>query len=107
MGMKILLQLHKREWKHLKPKVQATLMLLFFLYICSLIFPWWNILIIYYVLLTLQVVQDRVIAFWFPDKLEMVFGVIVCILRLGNVTNFLATTNMAELLGLQMAVWVG
>lgn len=55
----------------------------------------------------LSVVQDRIIAFWFPDRLEMVFGLIVCVLRLGNVSNFLMSANMSEWLSLQMAAWTG
>ena len=59
------------------------------------------------ILILFVVSQDRVIAFWFPDRLEMVFSSIVCVIRLGSVSNFLASSNMAEYLGLQMAAWIG
>lgn len=53
------------------------------------------------------VVQDRVIAYWFPDKLGLAFGAIVSVIRCGNVLNFFITSNIAEIYGVPMALWTG
>lgn len=53
------------------------------------------------------VVQDRVIAYWFPDKLGLAFGAIVSVIRCGNVLNFFLTSNIAKLYGVPMALWTG
>ncbi|XP_022333503.1 lysosomal dipeptide transporter MFSD1-like [Crassostrea virginica] len=54
-----------------------------------------------------QLVQDRVIAYWFPDKLGLAFGAIVSVIRCGNVLNFFLTSNIAKLYGVPMALWTG
>lgn len=53
------------------------------------------------------VVQDRVIAYWFPDKLGLAFGAIVSVIRCGNVLNFFITSNIAKIYGVPMALWTG
>ncbi|XP_062592714.1 major facilitator superfamily domain-containing protein 1-like [Saccostrea cucullata] len=54
-----------------------------------------------------QLVQDRVIAYWFPDKLGLAFGAIVSVIRCGNVLNFFITSNIAKVYGVPMALWTG
>lgn len=54
-----------------------------------------------------QLVQDRVIAYWFPDKLGLAFGAIVSVIRCGNVLNFFITSNIAKIYGVPMALWTG
>ncbi|XP_069133234.1 lysosomal dipeptide transporter MFSD1-like [Argopecten irradians] len=56
---------------------------------------------------TALIVQDRVLAMWFPDNLAIVFSINVVALRLGNVSNFLLTANIANWIGLTGALWVG
>ncbi|XP_048758463.1 major facilitator superfamily domain-containing protein 1-like [Ostrea edulis] len=54
-----------------------------------------------------QLVQDRVIAYWFPDKLGLAFGAIVSVIRCGNVLNFFITSNIAKDHGVPFALWTG
>ncbi|XP_069124629.1 lysosomal dipeptide transporter MFSD1-like isoform X3 [Argopecten irradians] len=52
------------------------------------------------------IVQNRFLASWFPDNLLVVFSLMVVVLRLGNVSNFFLTTNMANLIGLSTTLWI-
>ncbi|XP_021348060.1 major facilitator superfamily domain-containing protein 1-like [Mizuhopecten yessoensis] len=53
------------------------------------------------------IVQDRVVAFWFKDRISFVYGFVIFALRLGNVSNFLLTANVAKVYGIQWAFWLG
>ena len=53
------------------------------------------------------VVQDRVLAVWFKDKLALAFGIMVSVLRLGSVLNFLISPHIAARYGISTALWVG
>ena len=54
-----------------------------------------------------SVVRDRVIAFWFRDKLALAFGIAVSTMGLGSVLTFLFTSNMAQWIGLTETLFVG
>ncbi|XP_033753055.1 major facilitator superfamily domain-containing protein 1-like [Pecten maximus] len=56
---------------------------------------------------TALIVQDRVLGMWFANNLAVVFSINVVALRLGNVSNFLLTANIANWIGLPGALWVG
>jgi hypothetical protein len=58
-------------------------------------------------LLLLQVVRDRVIASWFPDRLALAFGIAVSTMGLGSVLTFLLTSNIAKWIGLSATLFVG
>ena len=60
-----------------------------------------------YLFLFITVIQDRVLAVWFKDKLALVFGIMVSVLRLGSVLNFLVSPHIAAIYGLPIALWVG
>ncbi|XP_060086352.1 major facilitator superfamily domain-containing protein 1-like [Ylistrum balloti] len=53
------------------------------------------------------IVQERILCVWFPDNLSMVFSINVVGLRMGNVSNFLLSANIANWIGLTKALWVG
>ncbi|XP_060063345.1 major facilitator superfamily domain-containing protein 1-like [Ylistrum balloti] len=53
------------------------------------------------------IVQDRVVAFWFKDRISFVYGFVIFALRVGNVSNFLLTANIAKHYGIQWAFWMG
>ena len=55
----------------------------------------------------IPVVQDRVLAVWFRDKLALSFGVVVSVIRLGSVLNFLVTSHISLKYGLETALWIG
>ncbi|KAK3090181.1 hypothetical protein FSP39_009821 [Pinctada imbricata] len=55
----------------------------------------------------MAIVQDRVVTFWFPDRLEFAWGFTVSTFRIGTVLNFLVTANIASYYGLDVATWVG
>ncbi|XP_021352972.1 major facilitator superfamily domain-containing protein 1-like isoform X1 [Mizuhopecten yessoensis] len=56
---------------------------------------------------TALIVQDRILGTWFADNLSIVFSINVVALRLGNVSNFLLTANIANWIGFTWALWVG
>lgn len=53
------------------------------------------------------IVQDRIVAFWFRDKMALAFGITYTMQRLGNVVNFFVTDNIFSMFGLTAALWAG
>lgn len=53
------------------------------------------------------IVQDRVVAFWFKDRISFVYGFVIFALRVGNVSNYLVTANIAKTYGIRWAFWTG
>ncbi|KAK3091074.1 hypothetical protein FSP39_016954 [Pinctada imbricata] len=56
--------------------------------------------------IAVRIVQDRVVTFWFRDRLEFAWGVTVSTFRIGTVLNFLISANIAFHYGLDVATWV-
>ncbi|XP_075891688.1 lysosomal dipeptide transporter MFSD1-like [Nelusetta ayraudi] len=57
---------------------------------------------------SLDVVQDRITAFWFKGKeLSLAFGLTLGFSRLGSVLNFFITMRFEEKYGLQWTLWGG
>ena len=54
-----------------------------------------------------SVVRDRVIAYWFRDKLALAFGIAVSTMGMGSVLTFLLTSNMAQWIGLTSTLFAG
>ncbi|XP_021348059.1 major facilitator superfamily domain-containing protein 1-like isoform X2 [Mizuhopecten yessoensis] len=52
------------------------------------------------------IVQNRMLASWFPDNILLVFSLMVVVLRLGNVSNFFLTANIANWIGLSTTLWI-
>ncbi|XP_033733445.1 major facilitator superfamily domain-containing protein 1-like [Pecten maximus] len=52
------------------------------------------------------IVQNRILASWFPDNILVVFSLMVVVLRLGNVSNFFLTANIASWIGLSRTLWI-
>ena len=59
------------------------------------------------ILYFISVVQDRVLAVWFRDKLALAFGIVVSFIRMGSVLNFLVTSHISSRYGLSTALWIG
>ncbi|TNN38438.1 Major facilitator superfamily domain-containing protein 1 [Liparis tanakae] len=58
--------------------------------------------------LCLQVVQNRITAFWFRGKeLALAFGLTLAFSRLGSVMNFFLTQKFEEQYGMQWTLWGG
>ena len=56
----------------------------------------------------LQVVQNRITAFWFKGKeLALAFGLTLSFSRLGSVLNFFFTQQFEAKFGMQWTLWGG
>lgn len=56
----------------------------------------------------LQVVQNRITAFWFKGKeLALAFGLTLSFSRLGSVLNFFFTQQFEARFGMQWTLWAG
>ena len=53
------------------------------------------------------VVMDRIVSYWFSDRIEFAWGINIAMCRMGTVLNFLATAWISYNYGLDVSTWVG